>query len=80
MNEKTIYDILTKVIIYTSERNIAEYDKSGKQTSVASLKNLESHLNQVLPTEYGVMKSYHNTLMDFLMSKEALGCNTIWLY
>lgn len=80
MNEKAIYDVLTKVIVYTFENNIAEYDKSGKQTSLVSLKNLESHLNQVLPTEYDVMKSYHNTLMDFLMSKEALECNTKWLY
>lgn len=70
MDIKTIQKLLTESIQYASDNSIAESDNTTYRTSVVNLKNLDSHIQHVLPVEYNQINVYYTTLLEFLMSVE----------
>lgn len=69
MDAKIIQTLIKNSIQYAHNASIAECDMTINQTSVVSLKNLENHLQQVIPVEYDTMKVYHDNVLNFFMSR-----------
>ncbi|KAG2195584.1 hypothetical protein INT47_001331 [Mucor saturninus] len=68
---KSLEHLLIESIQYASNNSIAKSNKSPYPTYVVDLKDLDSHLQHILPSECDLINTHFVTLLEFLMSADA---------